>query len=467
MENQPGHSYGDLKKTFEETPLFEDKTWRLAPHAWELSEVQVKEIEDIGQACLDFQKALEVLYHRSVEGKKLLRNKELFAPWVADYLDRGKPHHLIKHGRCKNVKGQFPIVIRPDLLMTEDGFALTEMDSVPGGIGLTAFLNRLYSKVDDGVIGDGDLMLEKFYEALAAKSPDKHAPTIVIAVSDEAATYRPEMEWICEELQKQGRRVFCFEPDEVYPLGGVLHVSIDGNPEKVDVIYRFFELFDLPNLKTISYMFEALESEDVELTPPMRAFQEEKMALALFHHLKLKQFWKENLPKRSFKVLNKTIPKSWVMDATPLPPTAVLDGPTVGGYPIQEWTDLADASQKERNLIIKISGFHETAWGARSVTLGSDSSREVWQEGIQQAVEMSESNLHILQEYQKPERLSHEVYSDETTTFPMQGRVRLCPYFFVNGDKAELSGVLATFCPADKKIIHGMKDAAMLPCKKV
>jgi hypothetical protein len=24
--------------------------------------------------------------------------------------------------------------------------------------------------------------------------------------------------------------------------------------------------------------------------------------------------------------------------------------------------------------------------------------------------------------------------------------------------------VLATLCPADKKIIHGMKDAALLPC---
>jgi hypothetical protein len=50
---------------------------------------------------------------------------------------------------------------------------------------------------------------------------------------------------------------------------------------------------------------------------------------------------------------------------------------------------------------------------------------------------------------------------------PMEGRLRLCPYYFVDGDTARLSGVLATFCPADKKIIHGMKDAALLPCKLV
>ena len=50
----------------------------------------------------------------------------------------------------------------------------------------------------------------------------------------------------------------------------------------------------------------------------------------------------------------------------------------------------------------------------------------------------------------------------------MKGRVRLCPYYFVAGDgdaaRAELGGVLATICPADKKIIHGMTEAIFAPC---
>jgi hypothetical protein len=45
------------------------------------------------------------------------------------------------------------------------------------------------------------------------------------------------------------------------------------------------------------------------------------------------------------------------------------------------------------------------------------------------------------------------------------GRLRLCPYYFVVGGQARLSGALATFCPPDKKIIHGMVDAALLPCR--
>ena len=45
----------------------------------------------------------------------------------------------------------------------------------------------------------------------------------------------------------------------------------------------------------------------------------------------------------------------------------------------------------------------------------------------------------------------------------MKGRVRLSPYYFLINGKAELRGALATVCPADKKILHGMKDAVMVP----
>jgi len=46
----------------------------------------------------------------------------------------------------------------------------------------------------------------------------------------------------------------------------------------------------------------------------------------------------------------------------------------------------------------------------------------------------------------------------------MSGRARLSPYYFVSGETTELAGILATVCPADKKVIHGMKDAVMVPC---
>lgn len=461
-----------LRSAFARQSLFEDKTWQLSPQAWPLSPQQLGQLEQIGAACLEFHQALETLYLRSVAGKNLLRNKPLVAPWVADYLDRGKPPELIAHARDPRNRGAFPTVLRPDLLLTDAGFALTELDSVPGGIGLTAFLNRLYGGDDDpAIVGHRDAMVENFHRSLAGLRPETRNPLMAILVSEEASTYRPEMHWLAEQLQRAGRRVFCMRPDDVFPLGGELCFDVEGTPEKIDIIYRFFELFDWPNIGAARHIMEAWQGGAVTIAPPMRHFQEEKLALALFHHHLLQEFWVESIGGKNLQLLRQLIPQSWVMDPSPLPPGAVLDGPQVGGRMLSEWRDLASASQKERDLIIKISGFHETAWGARSVVLGSDCSREEWQEGIEQALRLAPANLHLLQEYRKPRRLHHPIYEQSAdgasvpAAVPQAGRLRLCPYYFVVDGRAKLSGALATFCPPDKKIIHGMQDAALLPCR--
>lgn len=466
----PDLDYATIYQALGAQPLFEAKTWRLSPQAWPLSTAQLAQLEQIGAACLEFHQALETLYLRSAAGKNLLRNKPLLTPWVADYLDRGKPADLVNHARDARNRGAFPTVLRPDLLLTDEGFALTELDSVPGGIGLTAFLNRLYGAADSAVLGHGDAMISNFYLSLAGLRPEARNPVIAILVSEEAGTYRPEMQWLAEQLQRQGRRVSCLPPDKVFPLGGELFYDIDGTPEKIDILYRFFELFDWAGLRAAPHILEAWSSGHVAIAPPMRHFQEEKLGLALFHHHLLPEFWSEHVSRRNLELLRQLIPQSWVMDPAPLPPGAVLDGPRVGSRMLNDWRDLAGASQKERDLIIKISGFHETAWGARSVLLGSDCSREQWQAGVERALNLAPSNLHVLQEYRKPKRVQHPVYPRPADGRPVTasaeaGRLRLCPYYFVVDGAPRLSGALATFCPPDKKIIHGMQDAALLPSR--
>lgn len=455
-----------LKSAFAEQELFEGKSWRLSPDAWRLTPEIVSKLEEIGQASLEFYQALELLYRRSFEGKKLLRNKELYAPWVAEYLDRGKPKALIEMCRSKASKGALPPVIRPDLLVTQEGFALSELDSVPGGVGLTAYLNSLYESAEEAdVLGAGAQMEEAFYQAVSALAPTKRNPVIVIAVSEEASTYKPEMDWLAERLQRRGYRVYSKWVQEVFPLGGAVFFDEEGSPEKIDVIYRFFELFDLPNLPEAEFIFESVEKGEVAMTPPAKPFLEEKIGMALFHHHILDAFWKENIPKRSLKVLKDLIPKSWIVDPAPLPPGAVIDGPLAQGKPLHSWADLSEASQKERNLVLKISGFHETAWGSRSVVIGNDVSREDWTQALEEAVEMAPSHLHVLQEFRKSVRLKHPLFGEDGEVYEANGRLRLNPYYFTDGETVRLAGALATFCPPDKKIIHGMEDAAMLPCR--
>jgi len=324
----PELAYASIRASLSSQPLFEDKTWQVSPVAWALTASQYAQLETIGAACLEYHQALETLYLRSAAGKNLLRNKPLIAPWVADYLDRGKPAELVRHARDPKNRGVFPTVLRPDLLLTEHGFVMTELDSVPGGIGLTAFLNRLYGgegeNADPTVIGAGDAMIRNFYDSLSTLRTDLRNPLIALVVSDEAATYRPEMQWLAEQLQLLGKRVYCLDPDDLFPLGSTLCFDVDGNPEKIDVLYRFFELFDLTNIRTAKFIFESWQAGELAIAPPMRAFQEEKLGLALFHHHLLADFWTETLSKGSLKLLRQLVPPSWIMDPAPLPPGAVL-----------------------------------------------------------------------------------------------------------------------------------------------
>ena len=437
-----------------ERPLFAEKSWRLSPRPWSLPEDALEELRLIGQACLGFHQALERLYLKSRAGERILRNGDLRVPWVSEYLDAGKPSWLVEHGATKAVKGHLPAVLRPDLIAADDGFALVEMDAVPGGIGLTAFLEKLYL----GEKTNG--MPSAFHAALSILAPDNDNSSIVLVVSDEGATYRPEMEWIAEVLLEQGRKVKVAHPDE-------LEVRVDGvflGDEKQDVVYRFWELFDHEEVPVMREIAQAAEGGIVAVTPPMRAFQEEKLSLGLFWHHRLEDYWRENLSKDEWKLLRRIIPQTWILDPAELPPGAALDGPTIGGKKLTTWRDLASATKKERNLVIKASGFHETAWGARSVVIGSDVSSEEWAAALDHALDAFPSPIHVLQEYRKPALLRHDVYDDGGEISSMEGRLRLSPYYFLQNGQAELSGVLATFCPADKKIIHGMQDGVLLPC---
>lgn len=97
------------------------------------------------------------------------------------------------------------------------------------------------------------------------------------------------------------------------------------------------------------------------------------------------------------------------------------------------------------------------------MVLGSDSSHPEWQAAIDAALAEAGTHPHILQRFHKG-RLVEQPYLDPATgqIVVMNGRVRLCPYYFVLEGKAELRGALATICPPDKKLLHGMKDAIMV-----
>ena len=80
------------------------------------------------------------------------------------------------------------------------------------------------------------------------------------------------------------------------------------------------------------------------------------------------------------------------------------------GISFCKWTDLSKASKKERRLVIKASGFHETAWGGRSVVIGDDMPAEEWKNSITSALDDYPSPVCIMQEFMKPVSFSHPIF---------------------------------------------------------
>src|SRR5262245_28939041 len=103
--------------------LFAGQTWRISPDPLPLSADLVKQLESFGRVALQFYRAVNLLYRQSADGKQ--------PGWVAELLDQGKPADLLAWQRSPEFKGEVPRVIRPDLVLTENGFAITEFDSVP------------------------------------------------------------------------------------------------------------------------------------------------------------------------------------------------------------------------------------------------------------------------------------------------------------------------------------------------
>jgi hypothetical protein len=290
-----------------------------------------------------------------------------------------------------------------------------------------------------------------------------HTGCVAIVVSDEAQEYRPEMEWMAARLREQDLAVFCVEPDDVDFTEEGLRLARTHRP--ISLVYRFFELFDLANVAKSELMMYAVKKNRVAVTPPFKPALEEKLAFALFHHPALASFWRSELCEETLAALAGMIPRTWILDPRPLPPSAVIPGLELGGRAIADWRDLGHATQKGRRYVIKPSGFSPLAWGSRGVSVGHDLPQSEWAAAIDQALASFQTTPHILQEFHKGRQFELSYYQDQTeAVVPMAGRVRLSPYYFVTGGQAKLAGILATACTLDKKLIHGMKDAIMVPC---
>ncbi|HOX01060.1 MAG TPA: hypothetical protein P5555_01435 [Candidatus Paceibacterota bacterium] len=425
-----------IRAQMPEGGLFARHTWRTAAAPFAVGAEMARSLEQMGRVLLQFYRAANRLYELSVEGRQ--------PAWVASWLDQGKPSELVARQRAEAFQRELPSVIRPDLLWTEEGLALVELDSVPGGIGLTGWLNRAYAREGWPVLGGEDGMVQGFASIFGG------ARRVHIVISEEAATYRPEMVWLSGQI-----------PQPPMAVRGTDFTDFAAG----DAVYRFFELFDLPQVACAEAVIGGAAAGRLRMTPPPKPLFEEKLLLALLWNRNLREFWRRELGEGFFRRMQEWVPYTWVVDPAPLPAQG-----SIPGLELTDWRQLGESTQRERELVLKVSGFSERAWGSRGVYYGADLSQSEWRAAVEEALASFPRTPYILQRFRRPKPVAVRWYDPGVDRVEsMAGRVRLCPYYFVagrgDGARARLGGVLATVCPADKKIIHGMSTAVLAPCR--
>ncbi len=437
--------------------------WRIGAEPFMISQQEHAALDALGPLLHSFVHACNTLYLQSVSGRQ--------PAWIAEYLDCGKPPELISFSRMRRLRGNIPSIIRPDIIPTDNGYVITELDSVPGGFGLTAALLNAYRESATAPMHEpmGNSMVDGFADIIrhTANSDGATEDPIVLAivVSEEAKDYRPEMTWMAKQLRESGILAYAVRPQDIQFTEDGLRISVNEITHSVTVLYRFFELFDLKNIPKTDLIMYSNKKSRIAVTPPFKAFLEEKMWFALFHHPILEPYWIQQLGSEHVSHLQSVLPRTWILDPRPLPPHATIPHLTISGHPIQDCKALKRLTQKERRLVIKPSGFSPLAWGSRGVSIGHDLSQEEWGLALDHALESFHRTPFILQEFHTGRRVSLPYYDSETDSLRrMPGRTRLCPYYFVRDTDIRLGGTMATMCSLDKKRIHGMKDAIIVPC---
>lgn len=459
--------YQALHQSLPPKPLFAPRQgqtadatgWLLSPEPYLLTPAQTQFLHSLGQTLWQFSKAIETLYKQSQLNPQWL--------WIKQLFEANKPEGLLQYAAMKRFKSQMPLVIRPDLLVTQQGFALCEIDAVPGGLGFTSALARAYQANGVAVLGAAEGMVEAFVALLKSVTPHLDHPIMAVVVSDEAVDYRLEWEWLIETAQQVYPDIYLLHPKQLRlrddRLGWVEESS--GAFKAIDVVYRFFELFDLPNIPNLELIQFALKKGWVACTPPFKPHLEEKLVLGLLHYPYLEAFWEEQLSTAGFEQLKGLVPQTWLLNPDTVPASAaVIPQMTFGGQSFRTFQDLDGLTQTQRQLVIKPSGFSPLAWGSRGVVIGHDVPQSQWQTTLHQALGQYHQTPHLMQRYESPCTQPYRYYHPQThEIIQAEGRTRLCPYYFVTEDQAQLAGVLATTCPKDKKVIHGMAQGVMRP----
>lgn len=383
-----GHSIYEARhdeyRTDEEVPFL------VSDEPFELSPEQAVELQELGEIVYSYMDATVDLYERDERVRALL--------------DTGKPElfHGLSDARY--------LFYRPDIIFTDVGFQIVEVETSPFGLGLASILDEAYR-------GEGHDTLESGI-SLEDQVRSHTGDTGTVVYTDKTDQYAGQLSYLAD-------RVFSDDESRRWTAEHVADSPGDGSQET----YRGFYLSERETDSAVERLVNTLlESASETASPSLTPAFEEKAILGLIFDERWQQYFVDKLGEQAVDKLQKWIPETIIIGE---------EDHFIGKLPSGNngLDELSKLSRKKRGYALKTSGYDTDASWAEGVSFLHELSASRTQDVVDAA--RDRDGLMILQKFQSGTKQVPMGFSNlkgEKDT--MEGRVRLTPYFAAAGEAA-------------------------------
>lgn len=395
----------DEFKTTDKVPF------RVSPTPLILTPDQKKEVNNIGADIIAYFKIIDELYTTNNE--------------VREILDTGKPDLFLIQGPAKY------LFVRPDIIVTNEGFRICEIETSPFGLALAEILNKAYSQE-----GFETMVAE---DALS-KSIQASTPTDGrIIFSAKTEPFKGQLTFLAEQVFSGENRNWVAEKTD------------DVDLQSLDNLYRGFYLGEHATDDAVNSLLEKCIEDKKRMLPSLTPHMEEKAILAFIWDKRFEKYLKSRLGITVFNHLREVIPPNWIVGQ---------EKHFALGLPnnMSSSVGLASLSNSKRAFVLKPSGFgSSSSWGEGVSFLHQKSHTGAFQ--LLSSAIADQTSLHVIQEFKKGMKIPISYTDKKGQIQHMSAKIRLTPYFSATpGEEGKLIAIKATG-RENTDLIHGSSDS--------
>lgn len=337
---------------------------------------------------------------------------------------------LLNFGKPENFQNQSPnyLFIRPDLIITKDGFKICEIEVSPFGLALSDILTHAYRQM--GLITDP----ESLKDFVSQNTPANGS----LVWSNKTHKFAGQLGYLADEVfsQPQTRSWQATHIDQL-------------DQETQDAIYRGFYLHETLDDATLAAI-----AFNMRTTPTPTPFFEEKALLALVWDRRFKDEIRRALGDSAFEQLRGYIPPTWIVGQEEFYEPGLPGNAT-------STLELAGMGKGTRKVVIKESGFSSNmSWGYGVKFLDTISQGQAI-EHVGRVLQGCQTHLFIGQVFCQPEKVPFNFFPNgkESEVAEQELGCRITPYYSATGkNKGELLTAKATG-RSGSRYIHAASDS--------